>query len=87
MESTRFDHIARLIGAPAFPITPTFPLLGPAGLLPLPTRYRIYFGEPMHLHGDGDEEDAIVERQVEEVRSAVQSLIERGLAERNGIFS
>jgi len=79
--------LAKLFGAPAFPITPTFPLLGPAGLLPLPTRYRIYYGEPMRFQGDGDEEDEVIERQVEDVRAAVQKLIERGLGERKGIFS
>src|SRR5688572_19582613 len=39
--------LADALGAPAFPVTPTFPLLGPLGLLPLPSKYRIYFGDPM----------------------------------------
>lgn len=79
--------LAKILGVPAFPVTPTFPLLGPMGLWPLPTRYRIYFGEPMRFSGRGDEEDEVVEAQVEEVRSAVQHLLERGLAERKAIFS
>jgi 1-acyl-sn-glycerol-3-phosphate acyltransferase len=78
--------LARLIGAPAFPITPTFPLLGPAGLLPLPTRYRIHFGAPMRFEGDGDEEDEVIERQVAEVRGTIQRMLDRGVAERPGIF-
>ena len=36
--------VARLLRAPYFPVTPTFPLLGPLGLVPLPSRWRIAFG-------------------------------------------
>ena len=79
--------IARLLNMPAFPVTPTFPLLGPAGLLPLPTRYRIYFGEPLTFDGDGDEDDEIIEGFVQQVRAAIDGLIARGLAERTGVFS
>ena len=79
--------MARLLRMPSFPVTPTFPLLGPAGLLPLPTRYRIYFGDPLVFDGCGDEEDEFIERHVETVRGAVQGLIRRGLEERTGIFS
>ncbi|WP_433474858.1 lysophospholipid acyltransferase family protein [Spirillospora sp. CA-142024] len=41
--------LARLLGLPYFPITPTFPLLGLAGLVPLPSKWMIQFGEPMTL--------------------------------------
>ncbi len=43
-----------LLGMPAFPITATFPLLGPLGILPLPVKYRLYFGEPLHFQGCAD---------------------------------
>ncbi|MEQ9503390.1 MAG: lysophospholipid acyltransferase family protein [Deltaproteobacteria bacterium] len=79
--------LGKLFGMPAFPITPTFPLLGPAGLLPLPTRYRIYFGEPMKFEGEGDEEDEVVNTYVEQVRAKIQQMLERGLQEREGIFT
>lgn len=79
--------LARLLGMPAFPITPTFPWLGPLGLLPLPVRYRIHFGEPLHFDGDAGEEDAVIEEKVEQVRSAVGALLEHGRAEREAIFS
>ena len=78
--------LARMFKMPAFPLTPTFPLLGPAGLLPLPTRYRIYFGKPMTFKGAGDEEDEAVGRNVERVRSVITGLLERGLDEREGVF-
>ena len=41
--------LARLLGLPYFPVTPTFPLLGPPGLVPLPSKWMIQFGEPMTL--------------------------------------
>jgi 1-acyl-sn-glycerol-3-phosphate acyltransferase len=79
--------IANAIGAPSFPVTPTFPLLGPAGLLPLPTRYRIYFGDPLHFQGTGDEEDDFIDRYVGIVRGKIEEMIARGLRERQGIFT
>jgi len=82
-----FKTLAQALSIPAFPITPTFPLLGPLGLLPYPTRYRIYFGEPMSFDGCGDEDDEFIERHVEDVRSTIQSMIDRGLKERDGIFA
>jgi 1-acyl-sn-glycerol-3-phosphate acyltransferase len=78
--------LGRALGMPAFPITPTFPWLGPLGLLPLPVRYRIHFGEPLHFTGDANDEDAAVEARVDEVRSAIAALLERGVAEREGVF-
>jgi 1-acyl-sn-glycerol-3-phosphate acyltransferase len=78
--------LARVVGAPAFPVTPTFPLLGPVGLLPLPTRYRIYFGDPLSFDGGGDEEEEVIERYVQTVKQKIEALIQRGLSERSGIF-
>jgi 1-acyl-sn-glycerol-3-phosphate acyltransferase len=79
--------IADAFGAPAFPVTPTFPLLGPIGLLPYPTRYRIYFGDPIYFEGHGDEEDEFIEKYVAVVRDQIESMIQRGLSERQGIFA
>jgi len=79
--------LGRALGMPAFPITPTFPWLGPLGLLPLPVRYRIHFGEPLHFTGDSNDEDAAIEARVEEVRIAIASLLEHGVAEREGVFT
>jgi 1-acyl-sn-glycerol-3-phosphate acyltransferase len=78
--------IAKLLGMPAFPITPTWPLLGPMGALPLPVKYRIYFGQPMSFEGDPDDEDRVVGAQVEQVRQAIRDLLSRGLEEREGVF-
>lgn len=78
--------VAKAIGAPAFPVTPTFPLLGPLGLMPLPSKYRIYFGDPLTFEGEGDEEDEFIQRHVQVVRGRIQSMLDRGLAERDGVF-
>jgi len=43
--------LGRLVGSPAFPITVTFPWLGPAGFIPLPVKYYIEFGEPLRRVG------------------------------------
>jgi 1-acyl-sn-glycerol-3-phosphate acyltransferase len=80
------ERLGQLIGAPSFPITPTFPLLGPLGLLPLPVRYRLYFGEPMRFEGYSDDEDQVVGAHVAKVREAIAGLIARGLSERTSVF-
>ncbi len=75
---------ARLLGTPSFPLTPTFPWLGPLGLLPMPVRYRIYFGEAIHLAGDDDPET--IDAGVERVREAIDSMLTRGRGDRSGVF-
>jgi 1-acyl-sn-glycerol-3-phosphate acyltransferase len=78
--------LGRALGMPAFPITPTWPLLGPLGALPLPVKYHIHFGQPMRFTGAPDDEDRIVRAQVEQVKDAIRGLIDRGLRERKGVF-
>lgn len=77
---------AKLLRMPAFPITPTFPLLGPLGLWPLPVRYRIYFGEPMRLSESAAAGGDDVTGHVESVRKAIDGLLERGRRDRRGVF-
>jgi 1-acyl-sn-glycerol-3-phosphate acyltransferase len=78
--------LGRALGMPAFPVTPTFPWLGPLGLLPLPVKYRIYFGEPLHFSGSPTDEDAVIEEKVARVREAIEALFARGLEQRKGVF-
>lgn len=78
--------LARLLGMPAFPITPTFPLLGPLGLLPLPVKYRIYFGTPMNFRGNPDDEDTQVRKKVAKVKAQIQRMLDKGIADRKNIF-
>jgi len=79
--------LGRLVGAPAFPITPLFPWLGLAGFLPLPVKFRIHFGEPILFDGDPTEDDASIEKRVEVVKSDIRGLIAEGLAARKNWFS
>lgn len=78
---TNLPTLARLLGMPALPLTPT-------GLvpIPLPTRYHILFGDPLTFHGSPDDEDAVLEAKVERVRGAVQALLDHGLRERKHVF-
>lgn len=81
-----FKALGKMLGMPAFPITPTFPLLGPAGLVPYPAKYRIYFGEPIEFTGDPDDEDRVIQEKVDRVKDAINTMIQRGLRERKSIF-
>ncbi len=79
-----FSALARAFKMPNFPILPQFLL--PGGQLPLPTKYRITFGEPMSFDGDPDDDDAVIEEKVAKVRGTIQSMLNRGLKERRSIF-
>jgi 1-acyl-sn-glycerol-3-phosphate acyltransferase len=68
--------LAKLIGAPYFPITP---YLLP---FPLPIACQIYYGDPMRFEGDGSEPDEIINGYVEQVKHRIELLIDRGRQER-----
>lgn len=74
--------VARLLGLPNLPITTN--LL--TGMLPYPTKYRIYFGEPLTFSGDSNDEDAEIALKVRDVELAVQRMLEEGLRARKHIF-
>ncbi len=78
------ERLAKALGMPALPLLPQ--VFVPGGQLPLPTKYRIYFGEPMFFSGDPDDDDSVIEEKVAEVRVSIQSMINRGLKERGSIF-
>ncbi|MEO7038304.1 MAG: lysophospholipid acyltransferase family protein [Polyangiaceae bacterium] len=85
----RLEGLTQLLGLPYFPITPTFPLLGPAGLLPAPTKWKIRFGEPIHLDSYGPEaadDHVLVGRLSERVRSSIQAMLDSGLRERRSVW-
>ena len=79
--------LGRLIGAPAFPLTLTFPWLGLAGFLPLPVKFRLHFGEPLRFDGDGSEEDAEIEKKVDVVKGEIRRLVAEARAARHGWFA
>jgi 1-acyl-sn-glycerol-3-phosphate acyltransferase len=81
--------VAKLARAPYVPVTPTFPWLGPLGLLPLPSRWRIEFLEPIDLSGYGpgaSRDRSLVFDLSEQVREAIQEALYRGLVERGPAF-
>ncbi len=85
----RLETFAGLFGLPYIPITPTFPLLGPAGLLPAPARFRIMFGEPIALDNYGPEaadDHLLVGRLSERVRGTIQSMLDTGVRERRSVW-
>jgi 1-acyl-sn-glycerol-3-phosphate acyltransferase len=75
--------LAKLLGMPAFPIIPQM-LVGLP--FPLPTRYRLWFGEPMTFQGDPDDDDAVIAQKVATVKQSIQSMLHHGLKERTSIF-
>lgn len=84
-----FPLLARLLGFPYFPITPTFPWLGPLGAIPLPSKWVIEFGEPIDTadHGKAAAEDPMVVFEVtDQVRETIQHNLYRMLVRRRSIF-
>jgi 1-acyl-sn-glycerol-3-phosphate acyltransferase len=79
--------LGKAFGSPAFPITATFPFLGLAGLLPLPVKFHIHFGTPHYFEGDPSEEDAEIQKRVDVVKDSIRSLVDAGLATRQGWFT
>jgi 1-acyl-sn-glycerol-3-phosphate acyltransferase len=81
--------VARLLRAPYVPITPTFPLLGPLGLVPLPSRWRIAFDAPIDLDGLGpaaSDDRARVLALADEIRDRIQAKMHEALVDRGGAF-
>ena len=81
-----FEGLGHRLGMPSFPITPTFPWLGPLGLLPLPVRYHLHFGEPLHFEGAANDDDAAILARVARVKAAIDDLLARGREMRSGVF-
>ena len=81
--------LARLLRLPTLPITPTFPWLGIAGLIPLPSKWLIAFGRPIEVAQFGPDaaEDArLVLELSEQVREWIQSTVYQLLPRRKTIF-
>ena len=81
--------LAKMIGAPFAPVTPTFPLLGPLGLIPLPSRWRIEFCEPIDVSEYGPEavdDKALLFDISEQVRETIQAKLYENLVKRGSAF-
>ena len=81
--------IARLLGLPTAPITPTFPLLGLGGLVPLPSKWFIAFGKPIdvsHFGPEAADNSRLVLELSEQVREWIQGTLRQLLPRRRTIF-
>ncbi|MQB00334.1 MAG: glycerol acyltransferase [Actinobacteria bacterium] len=81
--------IARAFGFPYFPITPTFPWLGPLGLVPFPSKWVIEFGEPIPMDGypeDAAEDPMLVFDLSDSIRDTIQQMLYRNLKIRGSAF-
>jgi 1-acyl-sn-glycerol-3-phosphate acyltransferase len=89
MSLAKSDLIAKMIGFPFFPITPTFPWLGPLGVIPMPTKWYIDIGEPIPMDKYGPQADQnlmLVSQLTDQVRGVVQKMINDRLAQRQSVF-
>jgi 1-acyl-sn-glycerol-3-phosphate acyltransferase len=81
--------LARALGVPYIPITPFFPLLGPLGLLPLPSKWIIEFGEPIEtdkIGAGGAEDPMLVFNLTDQVREVIQQTLYKLLLARRSVF-
>jgi 1-acyl-sn-glycerol-3-phosphate acyltransferase len=76
-----FKPLAKMFGFPALPLV--LPQIVP---LPLPVKYRIYIGKPMHFNGDGTEEGHTITEFVDQVKATIQGMLAEGLKVRHSIF-
>ncbi|UVF79344.1 lysophospholipid acyltransferase family protein [Gordonia mangrovi] len=81
--------LAKVLGLPYFPITPTFPWLGPLGVVPLPSKWHIHFGRPIET-GSYDESSAddpmVVFDLTDHVREEIQQTLFRMLSRRGSVY-
>ena len=81
--------LARLLNVPYVPVTPTFPWLGPLGLVPLPSKWYIVFGEPIDTSGYGRsaaDDPMLVFNLTDQVRESIQDTLYRVLLQRRSVF-
>lgn len=81
--------LAKTIGVPYLPITPTFPLMGMLGMIPLPSKWSIHFGEPIHFNDYGADvldDELTIHKLSERVRSEIQAIILDLLRKRKSVW-
>ena len=82
--------LAQMLRLPFFPLTPLFPWLGPIGLLPLPSKWSISFGEPIatdtYPPTAADDPQAVAQL-AGQVRERLQALLDAQLANRKSVFA
>jgi 1-acyl-sn-glycerol-3-phosphate acyltransferase len=85
----RVEYLSRALGIPYIPVTPTFPWLGPAGLAPAPTKWKMLFGDLVDLSEYGPEaadDEILVGQLAERVRATIQTMLDRAVGERRSVW-
>jgi 1-acyl-sn-glycerol-3-phosphate acyltransferase len=86
---SRARPLARVMGLPYFPVTPFFPWLGPLGMIPLPSKWIVEFGEPIdtdRFARDAWQDGLTVLDLTERVREEIQAMLQRNLVVRKSLF-
>lgn len=81
--------LARVLGVPYLPVTPLFPLLGPLGMIPLPSKWLLEFGEPIRTdeYDAGAADDPMLVFDVtDQVRETIQQTLYSLLVQRTSVF-
>ena len=81
--------LARLLGVPYVPITPLFPWLGPLGLVPLPSKWLLEFGEPIRtdeFEPGAADDPMLVFNVTDQVRETIQQTLYELLKQRDSVF-
>jgi 1-acyl-sn-glycerol-3-phosphate acyltransferase len=81
--------LARALGIPYVPITPFFPWLGPLGLLPLPSKWIIEFGEAIEtdkIGAAGADDPMLVFNLTDQIREVIQQTLYKLLLDRRSVF-
>jgi 1-acyl-sn-glycerol-3-phosphate acyltransferase len=84
-----WESIGNLFDVNAFPITMTWPWLGPIGLWPLPTKYYIYYGEPFRFweeDPDALSKAEVIRSMADRVQASVQNMLDKGIEKRPSVF-
>lgn len=82
-------NLVKHLGVPFFPFTPTFPWLGPLGLVPLPSKWQIVFGKPVHFSKyapEDSENEKLVNQISDRIKNSVQRMIQDSLKKRKSIW-
>lgn len=81
--------LAKPLGLPFVPFTPTFPWLGPLGLVPLPSKWRIIFAPPVHFdrYSAKDAENEMLVAEISDgIKSTIQRMLDEALAKRKTVW-
>jgi 1-acyl-sn-glycerol-3-phosphate acyltransferase len=83
------NWLGKIVGLPLLPITPTFPWLGPLGVIPMPTKWYIQFGEIIRYDEYDDsalKDNVIINRLNRQLRNTIQEMVDSALKKRRSLF-